>query len=112
MPRTKTSSCVLRPSTSQNVHGPLRVSADTRNGPWTFWDVEGRKTHELVFVRGKRHGSYVEFHVTTGKPKMRGQYTNAKRQGTWTVFFEDGQKQAQGPVKGEASPFTGPWACF
>ena len=69
---------------------------DYLDGVWFFTAKSGKEVARCDFSKGS--GRYVENHVGGGK-KMEGQFDRNMPNGTWTLWWPNGQKQAEGTCR-------------
>lgn len=89
-----------------------RTVRGQREGPWTYYDGEGRKVRTESYRAGVLEGRVVAFHAN-GKKLMEGRYRRGQRDGVWQGWLETGKpawkgRYAKGRPVGAWKQWSGP----
>jgi hypothetical protein len=72
-----------------------RTVRGQREGPWTYYDTEGRKVRTESYRAGALEGRMTAFHAN-GKRMMEGKYKRGQREGVWQGWLETGKPAWKG----------------
>lgn len=77
--------------------GIVPIKEGLVHGKVIQWDINGNKTSETTFVKGKKNGLEIVYHPN-GKKQMVANYVNDKVHGQVVEYHETGEKMSSGEL--------------
>lgn len=85
---------------SKDMTGEGCMLHGKKDGVWELRTKSGQLLTRTAFKAGEPEGATISFHETC-EIGEKGQYTAGKRSGPWAMWFDNGQRQAEGSYKDE-----------
>lgn len=79
-------------------------------GKWQFYSRNGALILEITYKNNQRNGEFVRYNGITNKMLEKGAYINDLKNGTFTKWFSNGNKRAEGSYRKGLK--TGMWSYY